>query len=72
MLEPSNGQLAPAEMLTIADGAKRLATSVRSVRHAIRTGVIRGTRVFGRYVVPAAEIDRLLNQPPPPTRRRNP
>jgi Helix-turn-helix domain len=57
-----------SEMLTLADASKITGVTVRRLRYALRTGEVKGSRPFGRYLVPASEIERLRNQkPPPPT-----
>ena len=66
MLEPSNGQLAPDALVPIGPAAAQVGATVRRLRYAIRSGEVRGARVFGRYAVFASEIDRLRSQKPPP------
>jgi hypothetical protein len=73
MLEPSNGQLeaqagyaSSDALVPIGPAASQVGATVRRLRYAIRSGEVKGARVFGRYAIFASEIERLRNQKPPP------
>jgi hypothetical protein len=66
MLQNSDGQLASDALVPIGPAASQVGATVRRLRYAIRSGEVKGARVFGRYAVFASEIERLRNQKPPP------
>jgi hypothetical protein len=56
---------APAAF-TLDVAAAKTGISIRRLRYAVRTGEVKGSRPFGRYLILADEVERLLSVKPPP------
>jgi excisionase family DNA binding protein len=64
-------QVAPALAYRVADVCKSIGLSVSTVYDLIARGELRAVKLAGRTVVPAAELQRLLDEAPPITLNRN-
>jgi excisionase family DNA binding protein len=70
-LQRPTTDLNPRQTYSVSETAVILGVSIATAYNAVRKGDIRATRILGRYVVPVAEIDRLLQRTPDKERDRH-
>ena len=51
------------KIYTVAEFAEELGVPQSSVRRWVKTGELRGTKMGKKWLIPASEIERLLNPP---------
>ena len=52
------------KVYTVSEFAKELGIPQSSVRRWLKKGELRGTKMGKKWLIPASEIDRLVNPPP--------
>ena len=52
------------KIYTVSEFARELGIPQSSVRRWLKNGNLRGTKMGKKWLIPASEIDRLVNPPP--------
>ena len=57
------------KIYTVTEFSEELDIPQSSVRRWLKTGELRGTKMGKKWLIPASEIERLINPPPRPETR---
>ena len=53
------------KVYTVSEFSEELGVPQSSVRRWLKTGELRGTKMGKKWLIPASELERIVNPPPP-------